>query len=1418
MPNVNRNWRKWLITIYLLLALGALPAWSAVVSVGDVTGVTVSTNGTTGNITASFSLSTGGSVAVTPFAPDVVRVDFHWVGAFDTDQPMIAKPFTNWPAVAATLADLGSTYLIQTAQLDVEIVKSPCKVHFKDKNGFYLLQDDHMEFDSAYNYTGQRGTSSSKLKCQKVMPADQAYFGLGEYGGPMNRRGREIDCWNSGTYNWGEYQNPTYLNIPFFYGVQPAGGGNPAFVYGLFLNNPCRPLFKFGTQAGDKYSFEAGDGRMDYFFIGGGAGHTMAKVIDRYSELTGRPTMLPKWSLGHHLSRFSYDNQAWVEYIANEATAQDVPLDAVYLDIDYMDANADGNIGDGQLRQLTINSRFSDPAGMISYCNARGVKVVPLIEPWLEPGDSLYGEANSNFHFIKDNGGNTVTRGIYVGDVSWFDFSSTPMNTWWQSRIVTWFNNVGFSGIWNDLTEPEGGDQIPHDGLLWIDGRFGSSNTDSRRFWSNERNYFGLRCARQSYNTMLAKDSNKRPFVLSRSGNAGLQRYGVSWSGDTRANWFYQRATIRFGMGAMISGAAWYGNDVGGFAGTPSAELMVRSTEFNCLTPFFRNHADKSAADREPWRFSEPYKSQMRDLIKLRYKLMPYLYTLAYDSTQNGEPMNVPPVFDYFADANTYSLSDYEFLVGDFILAAPVYDEGAATRTVYLPYASGVEWYYWPSGQPSSPPSGDKYSGGQQVTVSAPLGKMPMFVRSGAILPMGPSMQYANQTQAGWMDINCWPQGDSEFTLHEDDGETWDYLGGEYARRRLVSSRTASTWEFTIEAKQGTYDTGTRDFYIYCFNPGTSAVQGVTLNGAPLSQEADLNVVTQGWKFVTDGRLGIKLPDTGAAAALRVSFAEVNDTLQFTTAATNVAENSGSVRLFVSRIGSATGAVSVSYATTNGTATSGSDFTATNGTLNWPAGDLTNKYFDVLITDDTAYEGSETFSAGLSAASGADLGTPAQITVTITDNEPVPPDLLVTNPPEAILVSETTTTFNIQGVANAFNWSGLTWTNSLTGSSGQLPIGFAWTIDGVGLGIGTNLITVTATNIGGPIASDSGSSPAYSDGWDTNDNGGYGWGGWQFYTSSANPSENGRFMANSASVNIGTPAWGLYANNGNLSEAKRLLTNTFAVGQTLAVRMDNGFISTGSVGVAMQNASGTTLWEFFFNGGDTFYSMSGTTTDVGWTSGGLDVEFTLTSPTTYRARVTPLGGVTRTNTGDLITAADTAITVFRGWNYNAGVGSYYDYFFNHLALSGAGGPGPSTSVVVQIVRAGTFSLIPQAWRDRYNLTGPNSGDDEHADADELSNLQEYWADTNPTNAESWFGGSRIHTSNSVAGMAITVEVAPPTTNSRLYDVSYGSNLVDGLWWSFGLNVPGRDDGGGLTFTVTNPVNSQLFFRTRVFMP
>jgi len=396
------------------------------------------------------------------------------------------------------------------------------------------------------------------------------------------------------------------------------------------------------------------------------------------------------------------------------------------------------------------------------------------------------------------------------------------------------------------------------------------------------------------------------------------------------------------------------------------------------------------------------------------------------------------------------------------------------------------------------------------------------------------------------------------------------------------------------------------------------------------------------------------------------------------------------------------------------------------------------------------------------------------------------------------------------------------WTNALTGGSGTIFAGATWSISSIPLDVGTNVITVVGTNGTSAIvtnAADSGSSVVYGDGWDTNDVGGVGFGGWQFYTQSLDGNQNGRFMANSASVNIGVPAWGLYANGvTNLSEAKRVLGTPMSTGQTFHVAFDNGYIDPGrGVGVGLLNSSGATLWQFFFNGGDNYYSISGGTTDVGWTSAGMDIEFTLTGPTNYSVRISPNGSSARTITGNLESSANSTITLFRAWNYSAGSGSDYDVFFNRLMITGAGsGLGISTSDTVTIIREAPLMHdgIPLAWWNRFGL-GTNYTADGNNDGDSDSNWEEYVADTNPTNGSSVFT-NRVGQWTADATVMI-LQSGSPTTNSRVYDVWVTTNLVAPSWSPRQLNVPGATDGGPVTLVVTN-LDSRGYYRTGVKLP
>jgi alpha-glucosidase len=875
---------KRLLMLFLLALLGRGAAVASIQVVGSVTGVNTVTNPANGNISVQFSLSTGGTLEITPFAADVVRVRFHWVGLYEKEDVSVIKTADQWPTLAVTTSDSGGTYRIETALLSIEVEKSPvCRVHFKDKaDGYYLLRDDRMEFDpdyqavsdSSYSNVIQFGTQPQgfKLKNIKVMPPNEAYFGFGEYPAPLNRRGRIIQGWNSDTYYWQEFRNPMYMTLPFYYGVQGATVDHPAFAYGVFFNNPARPRFRMGDEYTDKYSFEAADGQMDYYFFGGGENHTMKDVLDRYSELTGRPVMLPRWALGFHQSRYSYDNQSWVQWIADQFRANDFPLDAIYLDIDYMDVSPDGYYGDNSLHQLTFSSNFANPAGMISYCLAKGVRLVPILEPWLTTGDPKWQEGYQDGHFLKDS--NTLTfiaQDQFYGDASLIDFSSTPARTWWKNKVLSFLNTYPFEGLWNDLNEPSDNGTMPVNGIYWLDGRYGgeSGNGDSRKWHLNEKNVFPVRETSLSYDILQTKFPTKRPYVLSRSGFAGIQRYAVGWSGDNTASWEHSRHNIGMGASVMISGQANFGHDLGGFIGDNGgnlAELLTRWTEWGVLNPVCRNHSQKGTLEREPWKFGEPYTSAMRKSIKFRYQLMPYLYTLARQSTLDGTPMNVPVVFNFISDTATYSQSDNDFMCGDFLLAAPIYTSGASSRPVYLP--SGATWFYWPTDV--------KYSGGQTVNVGAPLGTLPLFARAGAIIPMGPSMNYANEIQPDYLDIHCWPSsGQSEFTLCEDDGETTNHLAGAFATTKFTASGSDATWTFTANARQGAFNPGARSFYLKLHD--VSSVSRVMINGAAAarySTSPDLRTTaTTGWTLSAPERLlEIKMPDSGSAQTVEVTF------------------------------------------------------------------------------------------------------------------------------------------------------------------------------------------------------------------------------------------------------------------------------------------------------------------------------------------------------------------------------------------------------------------------------------------------------------------------------------------------------------------------------------------------------------------
>ncbi len=872
-----RNPRIILIFIGAFLFAPLLAARAAPRTNGAVQVWSVRTNDA-GHRSLFVNLATNGIAEVIPYAPDVVRVRFYFLGTtnfFEREEVSIAKPLAQWPSFAATFSAASPTnFLIQTDQLNVEVVFSNrFQVHFKDSLGRDLLRDRQLEWDSAYfmaNDTsafaqiswpeGSAGVSNRpsgfKVRSVKEMPGNAAFFGLGDEAGALNRRGRVFQFWTQDTFAFSELRNPKYTALPFWYGVLPATTNRGAYSYGIFFNNPARPVVDLSLTNGT-YSFEAGDDQIDYFFFAGGSDNTMPAVIDRFSELTGRPMFLPKWGYGYHQSRHSYLTAAEVTNVITTFRALDIPVDAVYLDIGHQ------NNG-GQPHQLTFNSAYSNPPALVGYAASNGVQLVPIVEPLLTTNDPLYAVAASNLYFIKDNGLANYLGSNYLGFVSWLDWSIQGTRDWWTGLLTNYLASNGFHGIWNDLTEPNE-NEMPLNTLWYLDGRYGDFTTNDTRKWTAvNRNTYSLLQAQVTYGALKKQNPALRPFALSRSAWPGIQAYALGWSGDNASTYDHMRYDQRVVLSTMISGQAQSGSDIGGFVGNVNSSLLTRWLEAGVLAPFYRNHSNFNTADQEPWVFGNSATLFNRHWIQFRYRMMPFLYSLAYGASTNGLPMNVPTAFFFMSDTNTWRLNDTEFLVGSHLLAAPVLDENVNTRSLYLP--AGATWFHWDTDQ--------IYSGGQTVVVPASLSQLPLFARSGAIIPMGPAMKFVYEYVPGWLDIHVWPGATNRFVMFEDDGRTTNYLAGIFARTPFSLSGSADALNFTVHARTGSFDPGSRDLYIVAH--AMSNVISVTANGVPLARRANraelTNSAGEGWAYDTATRLTtVKIADSGAERVLEMS-------------------------------------------------------------------------------------------------------------------------------------------------------------------------------------------------------------------------------------------------------------------------------------------------------------------------------------------------------------------------------------------------------------------------------------------------------------------------------------------------------------------------------------------------------------------
>jgi alpha-glucosidase len=740
--------------------------------------------------TVTFHCNDNSTVQLTVMAPDLVRIRTSFAKLLPSRDHSWAIAKTDWTTPRWSLKENAEAITVSTDEVEVVVRRSPLLIEFRDARTHELINADEqpMAYDSQGQLARMMFDSSAGMfvAASKKLGFDEHFYGLGEKAARLDKRRMSFVNWNSDTPGYTEGRDPIYQTIPFYLGLQRG------VAYGIFFDNSYRSYFNFGRSSQQRAWFGAEGGELNYYFLYGPA---IKKILARYADLTGHMPLPPLWALGNQQSRWSYYPDTMVEEVVRQYRTRDLPLDVMHLDIDYMNG----------YRVFTFNSqRFPDPQGFSDKLARQGVKLVTIVDPGVKyqphPGADRYyvfdQGVEKKFFQHRRNGQLFVPR-VWPGESVFVDFTLPEARRWWGDLHRAYTDN-GIAGIWNDMNEPS--DFVDQTGKNQMD--VVSDDEGEKTTHAKNRNVFALLMARATYEGLERLKPDRRPYVITRAAYAGIQRYSTMWTGDTNSTWESLALNIPMFTTLGLSGEPFVGSDVGGFIGRANGELLVRSYQVSFLAPFCRNHKENDGYDQEPWRFGSYYEGIIRRYLKLRYALLPFLYTTLEEAHRTGVPLFRPLVLNYPEDSNTYNLDD-EFMVGDDLLVAPIMKPDLTRRLVYLPKGT---WYdYW---------TNKKVTGGTMVSVDAPLETVPMFVRAGAIIPTGPAMNYVGEKPDDPITFNIYPdeKGTASVTLYEDDGLTPAYKTGAYRRTKINVESRAGTYVVQVETPEGTYNSGARKF------------------------------------------------------------------------------------------------------------------------------------------------------------------------------------------------------------------------------------------------------------------------------------------------------------------------------------------------------------------------------------------------------------------------------------------------------------------------------------------------------------------------------------------------------------------------------------------------------------------------------
>ncbi|MBY0239328.1 MAG: DUF5110 domain-containing protein [Burkholderiaceae bacterium] len=697
-----------------------------------------------------------GAYLIRAYSPRIVETSF--VPKGETFDPASHAVVLAPASQAATLKEDGQQLTYETGGVTVTITKAPFRIAYAYK-GKPLVAEKH-------GYVKKEGAQSIDFELDK----DEALYGAGARATGMNRRGHRFTLYNKAHYGYDDRSELLNFTLPIALSSK---------LYALHFDNAAIGHLDFDSKKDNTLAYETISGRKTYQVI---AGDNWDDIVASYTSLTGRQPLPPRWAFGNFASRFGYHSEQEARDVISKFKAEQIPVDAIVFDLYWFGKDIKGTMGN----LAWDKDNFPTPKKMVADFAAQGVKTVLITEPFVLTSSSKWQHAVDNKALATDGKGAPATYDFYFGNTGLVDLYRAEGRDWFWNIYKNLRTEYGVAGWWGDLGEPE-----VHPS--WVrHGAKGELAADQ------VHNIYGHDWARLIHDGYRKDFPNERPFILMRAGYSGSQRFGmIPWSGDVNRGWGGLQSQPEIALQMGMQGIGYMHSDLGGFANAYlDDELYTRWLQYGVFQPVFRPHAQQEVASEPVFR-EEATKNLARTAIRLRYSLLPYNYTAAFDNSQTGAPLMRSMLFEEPGNDNARTNAN-TYLWGRDFLVAPITEPGARRKEVTLP-ATSPAWFDFHSGR--------RYNGGITAVVPVTLDHIPVFVRGGAFIPMVQPVQSTRDYSTRKLELHYWH--DAAITagsgkLYDDDGATPDaYAKGQYEIVRFTSTLKGKELAISVVSETG---------------------------------------------------------------------------------------------------------------------------------------------------------------------------------------------------------------------------------------------------------------------------------------------------------------------------------------------------------------------------------------------------------------------------------------------------------------------------------------------------------------------------------------------------------------------------------------------------------------------------------------